>query len=185
MLDDALLDRRISVSEADALTELAEELGLDKTDATNVHHTYVRELAKAAWADGIVTAAERKDIYTVATLLGLSATIAGRILDETETAVDTETTRRNITPGGLTLGPGEKVVLTGTMRRSREDITDEATAAGVRVLDNVTKKTDVVVAADLDSLSGKAEKARRYDIPVVTEEAFLRAFSAMAQPAGR
>lgn len=181
MLDDALLDRRISASEADALSEPAAELGLSKTDAINTHHTYVRELAKAAWADGIVTAEERKDIYTVATLLGLNADTAERILDETETVVDTETTQRNITPGGLTLGPGEKVVLTGTMRRSREYITDEATAVGVRVLDNVTKKTDVVVAADPDSLSGKAEKARRYDIPVVTEEAFLRALSAMAQ----
>ena len=68
-------------------------------------------------------------------------------------------------------------MLTGTMRRS----CGGATAAGVRVLDNVTKKTNVLVAADPDSLSGKAEKARSYDIPVVTEEAFLRALSATVQ----
>ena len=38
----------------------------------------------------------------------------------------------------------------------------------------VTKKTKVVVAADPDSLSGKAAKARAYDIPVITEAAFAR-----------
>jgi DNA polymerase-3 subunit epsilon len=36
----------------------------------------------------------------------------------------------------------------------------------------VTKKTSLVVAADPDSLSGKARKAGSYGIPVVAEGAF-------------
>jgi len=38
----------------------------------------------------------------------------------------------------------------------------------------VTKKVTVVVAADPDSLSGKARKAADCGIPIITEAAFLR-----------
>jgi DNA polymerase-3 subunit epsilon len=38
----------------------------------------------------------------------------------------------------------------------------------------VTKKVKLVVAADPDSLSGKARKARDYGIPVVGEDALGR-----------
>ena len=38
----------------------------------------------------------------------------------------------------------------------------------------ITKKTKLVVAADPDSQSGKAAKARSYGVPVVTEAAFAR-----------
>ena len=36
----------------------------------------------------------------------------------------------------------------------------------------MTKKTRLVIAADPDSLSGKAAQARRYGIPIVSEDAF-------------
>ena len=38
----------------------------------------------------------------------------------------------------------------------------------------MTKKTKVVVAADPNSLSGKAAKARGYGVPILTEAAFER-----------
>jgi len=38
----------------------------------------------------------------------------------------------------------------------------------------VNKNTRLVVAADPDSQSGKAAKARSYGIPVITEGAFAR-----------
>lgn len=44
--------------------------------------------------------------------------------------------------------------------------------AGLKVGDNVTKKTKLLVAADPDSMSGKAEKARRYGIPIVHPTAY-------------
>ena len=37
---------------------------------------------------------------------------------------------------------------------------------------SVTQDTRLLVAADPDSQSGKAERARRYGIPIVGEEAF-------------
>lgn len=40
----------------------------------------------------------------------------------------------------------------------------------------VTKSTKIVVAADPDSMSGKAAKARQYSLPIVSEDAFERLF---------
>lgn len=39
---------------------------------------------------------------------------------------------------------------------------------------NVTKKVRLLVAADPDTLSGKARKARAYGVPIVTPKAFSR-----------
>lgn len=47
-------------------------------------------------------------------------------------------------------------------------------------LGTVTKTTRVVVAADPNSLSGKAAKARSYGIPIITEAAFERLLLAQA-----
>ncbi|KZM33685.1 DNA polymerase III PolC-type [Oerskovia enterophila] len=67
------------------------------------------------------------------------------------------------------LARGDEIVLTGAMTRPREDWEREARAAGLSPWPNVTKRTRVVIAADPDSLSGKARTARRYGIPVVSE----------------
>ncbi|MEZ0163402.1 exonuclease domain-containing protein [Kineococcus sp. LSe6-4] len=67
---------------------------------------------------------------------------------------------------------GSSIVLTGQMRYSREEYVEMAERAGFRVAERVTKKVDAVVAADPDSLSGKARRARQYGIPVISEESF-------------
>jgi DNA polymerase-3 subunit epsilon len=177
ILDDALLDRRISVSEADALIGVAGQLGLHKADALTVHHTYLRELARAVLADGLITDDERRDMDSVAMLLGLDDQIVARVLDE-EQATGARTSV--VTVGGLALRPGDKIVLTGTMRRARSEIQQRAADAGLRITSAVSKKTRVLVAADPDSLSGKAKDARACGVPVVGEDTFLGAIDALS-----
>ncbi|MHA7134263.1 exonuclease domain-containing protein [Oerskovia turbata] len=72
----------------------------------------------------------------------------------------------------FTLARGDEIVLTGSMTRPREDWEREARDAGLAPWPHVTKRTRVVIAADPDSLSGKARTARRYGIPVVSERVF-------------
>lgn len=55
------------------------------------------------------------------------------------------------------------------MTRERSELASFLTEMGYVVAERATKKTDLVVAADPDSLSGKAAKARQYGIPVVSE----------------
>ncbi|WP_410635087.1 exonuclease domain-containing protein [Amycolatopsis sp. cmx-4-83] len=177
MLDDALLDRQISATEGDALVEIAHDLGLHKDEVVALHLSYLRDLAREAWADQVVTDEERHDLLTVATLLALEPAIVETILDEERDSVRTPAGERKV--GGLTLRPGDKVVLTGDMSRGRAEIAAEAAAAGIRVTTSVSKQTRVLAAADPDSLSGKAKRARECGVPVVSEAAFLKALAAL------
>ncbi len=73
---------------------------------------------------------------------------------------------------------GMRVCFTGTSvingnpmeRRVLENI---AAAFGLTAPTSVTRKCDVVVAADPLSQSGKAGKARDYGIPIISTEDFL------------
>ena len=65
------------------------------------------------------------------------------------------------------------------MQRGRAEITAQARAAGLRMTSSVSRRTTVVVAADPDSLSGKARDARACGVPVVNEHVFLRVLAAM------
>jgi DNA polymerase-3 subunit epsilon len=177
MLDDALLDRQISATEGDTLVDIAHDLGLHKNEVVALHLSYLRDLAREAWADQVVTDEERNDLLTVATLLALDPAIVETILDDERDAVRGPVLGQERKVGGLTLRPGDKVVLTGTMKRDRADIAAEATGAGIRVTTSVSKQTRVVAAADPDSMSGKAKRARECGVPVVSEDAFLKALT--------
>lgn len=177
MIDRALLDRNISESEADGIVALAHRLGLTRAEVVQAHHLYLQALARAAWEDGVVTDEERRDVEAVAVLLGLGPVDAARVLAE-ERIVTCEL-RPQV--GGLRLQPADVVVLTGTMTQgTREELADAARTAGLRVTSAVSRRTTVLVAADPDSLSGKARTARTHGVPIIGEDAFLRALEAMS-----
>jgi hypothetical protein len=66
-------DRRVTATEADSLRDLAVSLGVGADTLTAAHQMYLRALAVAAWADGIISDAEYADLGEVARLLGLPA----------------------------------------------------------------------------------------------------------------
>ncbi|PQZ94563.1 DNA polymerase III subunit epsilon [Arthrobacter sp. MYb227] len=168
LLDRALLDRYLSAHEQSALVRLAEELELSKTTVMELHGQYFSSVADTAWADGVLTAEELQDLATMAELLQIPA-------DQLASA----SLARELSPssGPSPTGaaasffePGDLIVLTGDMTRSRSLIEAELESAGYLAHPAVTKKVKLLVAADPDSLSGKARKARSYGIPVVGEE---------------
>lgn len=180
MLDRALLDRFLSVRERDALVALATELGIERSTAAHLHREYLEGLAQAAVLDGVVTEDEVLDLLTVAELLGVEKQEALRLLDEARSA-----DRRSAAPDSdasrdrFTLRRGDMVVFTGDMALPREEWVRRSVAAGLVPHSNVTKSVALVVAADPDSLSGKARKAAGYGIPIVTEDAFARMLEAL------
>jgi DNA polymerase III subunit epsilon len=179
VLDRALLDRHISASEADALVATADAFGLARVDVNHLHHEYLLALAIAAMEDGVLTAAERDDLNQVATLLGLQNADVDRALAAAQSETQDAPRRRT----ERWLRPGDVLVFTGAMQPPREDWQAEAVAAGLRVGDNVTKKTRLLVAADPDSASGKAKKARQYGIPIVHPTAYRDMLAALNAPA--
>lgn len=70
---------------------------------------------------------------------------------------------------------GMRIVFTGGHPKlTRSELTGHAAALGLEVQSNVTKKTDLLIAADPESNSGKTATARRYGVPVVDADRFAR-----------
>jgi len=166
VLESALLDRYLSAHEEDALVATATELGLDRDRLDTIHRDYLLSMAHVAWSDGVVTRAELADLGTVARLLGLGADEVALSLDAAKASGS-----RPVTPS-FQLEPGDLVCLTGQMTHPREAIESLLSERGLRV-GGLTKSTRLLVAADPDSLSGKAAKARAYGVPIVAEAALL------------
>ena len=173
LLDRCLLDRALSVHEAQSLVRLAGELGLGRATCESLHRQYFAALTTLAWSDGILTGAELADLVSVGMLLALPTETIAAALDETRQQTPAPTAA--VPAGeGFTLLAGDLVVLTGEMTRTRGDLERELRDLGLVPWRAVTKKVKLLVAADPDSLSGKARKARDYGIPIVDEATLAR-----------
>ncbi len=169
LLDRVLLDRQVSRHEADELVAVADSMGLSREDALSLHRFYLSALGRLALEDGIVTPDERNDLETVARALALDALEVQAALDSSGVG-DLET----CDIGGFSLVPGDAVVFTGEAPGiDRLDLEFQAKALGLRVTSGVSGKTRLLVAADPDSLSGKARKARDLGVPIVDYDTYL------------
>ena len=175
VLEMALLDGFLAEHEKKALVAVAQEQCLTRGEVMDIHSQYLRALAEVAWADGIITPKERADLELVARLLNLPA----HDVDAALTTAQTSSDRGE--PGavelfattGLALQPGDRICFTGEMKVERSTWEERARTAGL-VPAGIAKSTKIVVAADPNSLSGKASKAQAYGIPIITEDAFER-----------
>jgi len=169
MLDRALLDRNISITEAQQLIDAARDAGLSGASIARIHRSYLHSMVQEALADGVVTDIEKADIIAVARKLKLTSSD----VDEALVSAATQSERKN--GKSFSLVTGDRIVFTGETSRPREMWMAEIMAAGL-ASGGVTKSTKLVVAADPDSLSRKAVKARDYAIPIVDEKTFIRLF---------
>jgi DNA polymerase-3 subunit epsilon len=170
VLEQALLDGYLSAHEESALIEVAIDLGLHRDQVAAVHTMYLDSMAIAAWADGVVTETERAQLVGLAEMLGLPTSLVPLCLKRAEAV------GRAVESDGFRLEVGDQVAFTGDLSVPRTQLEALVRDLGLAP-SGVTKQTKVVVAADPDSLSGKAGKARQYGIPIVTEAAFARMVS--------
>jgi DNA polymerase-3 subunit epsilon len=168
-LDSALEDRRVIAAEADSLRDLAMSLGVGADALNAAHQMYLRALAVAAWADGVISDTEHADLEEVARLLGLPACA----VDAELAAARDMTPEMSVPVNGRTLHVGDPVCITGDTATLRDELEARAAGAGLRVTSAVSRKTRLVVAADPDSESAKARRARELGIPLVAEPVFL------------
>lgn len=160
-LDDGILDD----SEGADLAELARSLGLSEAEQRDAHRGYVQCIIEAAQRDKVVTKDERNIIVLIANQLGLG--------EEMEIpGTSGEDRPANVEPGIMVCFTGEAVVKGKKMER--EHLEAFATEKGMRPVRDVTKKgCDLVVAADTATGSGKAKKARKWGIGIISVEDFL------------
>jgi DNA polymerase-3 subunit epsilon len=178
-LDTVLEDRRVTATEAESLRDLAVSLGVGADAVITAHQMYLRALAVAAWADGVITDAEYADLGEVARLLGFPATA----VDIELTAARGMTQQVTVPVNGRELHAGDAVCITGDTAILRDELEVRATDAGLRVTSAVSRKTRLVVAADPDSESTKARRARELGIPIIAEPVFLTMLQRGVAPA--
>lgn len=164
LVDRSIADLHLDPAERVLLAALAHELGLDDAHIALAHRRFVNELIDAALADHEVTPDEYDTLVRVAAALGVDHGV-----------VESRTRDARSTSTGLKLTEGLRVVFTGDHPElPREDLVDHALGLGLEVQKGVTKATELLVAADPASNSGKATKARRYGATVVGAEEFSR-----------
>ena len=169
-LDRVLEDRQVSSTEADELMSFASELGFSAAQVETLHASYLAGLCSAAWADDVITIAERSDLRTVATLLGIR---------DWEALLDGERGGARSPMARPSLSPGLSVCFTGGREADKRNLAAEATEKGLIVRTGVSKKLDILVLADADSQSGKAQKARQFGTRMMTVNVFREMLTAM------
>ncbi|WPJ92170.1 exonuclease domain-containing protein [Corynebacterium sp. UMB2355A] len=165
----ALVDRAISRTEMRRLESTAIAAGLSADDVDAINEEFTRQLAVEAWADGVITDEERATLLDIAEALNVDAQLVRSLLDESTSGP---------TPATFSLRPGDRVAFTGALDIPRDVWTDRATAAGLDV-GGVTRTCAVLVAANRDSMSGKAKQARENNVPIISETHFAQLLTAM------
>ncbi len=177
LLDRVLEDRRIEPDEEQSLLFAIDRLRLSKGQVLAAHSTYLQHLTAQALADGVVSPPERTDLEAVANLLGIGPSVLDSMVEHT---------REQLANISQQLAPvedlrGKRVCFTGELQAkidgefvTRAVAEQLAEKAGLVIASSVTKKLDLLVAADPNTLSTKARKAREYGVRIVAEPAFWR-----------
>lgn len=163
VLDDGILDDE----ERAALDELAAEWNLSESVRRQAHRTYLESVITAAKRDGVITEAEHRLIRNIA-----------RQLEIPEPEVPEVTQLPEI----LVLAAGMGVCFTGAAviegeACGRERLEELAASVELEPVPSVSRtRCQVLVAADVSSVSGKARQARRLGIPILSVAEFVTKF---------
>jgi ATP-dependent helicase Lhr and Lhr-like helicase len=173
VLERTIEDRHLNSVEREELIATAAMLGIDEQGLHRLHGDYLDHLISVARRDGEITAREREDLCLVGQTLGVS---------DLDMRMDQPRAPVPVYGGGAARATGlagQTVCFTGALTcyhdgelMTRQKATDLATNAGLTVLPRVTKKLDLLVLADPDSMSGKAKQAREYGVRLIAETAF-------------
>jgi DNA polymerase-3 subunit epsilon len=181
LLDRVLEDRRVTADEAGALLSLSLEAGLSRDQVRSANLMYVRDLIRVAWDDSVITDAEQRDLDEVHELLGIKDSEYARLLAEVQADSRPDRSAASWTTLNACELHGKTICFTGVFRcrihgrvALRSDAERIAGEHGLEVKRSCTKRLDYLVAADPDSMSGKAKKARQYGVRILAEPVFWR-----------
>jgi DNA polymerase-3 subunit epsilon len=164
-ISSVMSDFVISADERAQLDEWASLLGITNKQQQNLHKKYLDSLIETAKKDNFVSELESELIQKASIALGIE-----------KFSLESEPQGNYVQH----LQPGKKVCFTGKAFDKdgneifRETLELYAEKIGLIPTSSVTKKNcDVLVAQDKASLSGKAKKARDFDIPVISVDDFF------------
>ena len=188
LLAEVLEDGVLSDDERTALGELAALYELDAHAVSAAHQGFLLALAHLALDDGKISRAEKADLTAVAELLGAPAALLTHLLDAAEGArqmrfsADLQPLPADW-PHGEPLRVGDKVAFTGCDDQLREQLERRAESLGVRVMNNVSARTAMLVT-DGSFAGGKLADAHALGTRIVSPELFATLLQHL-QPAMR
>lgn len=171
LLADVLEDGVLDADERVALESLSRSLMLDPSDVLAAHRAFLLSLAHAALDDGKVSRAEKAELESVATALGLEKKLLADVVDTAEAARDARLSQglRDLPPDwslGEPLRVGDKIVFTGCEAHNRDALEARAARLGVRVIGSVSRRVALLVSDG--SMDGtKAADARALGTRIV------------------
>lgn len=183
LLDRCLEDRHIDDAEANSLLDIATRWGIRGNHVREIHQKYLLQLAGVALADGIISDSERRDLHTVAYLLGLSGNDLDGILEKASKILSQlpAQAQPQLERSSSEQLAGTQVCFTGEFQCrhqgqliTREMATALATKQGMTVVESVNRSVDLLVVADPQTQSGKAKKAHKYGIRIMHEVVFWK-----------
>jgi len=153
----------ITESETGYLADWAQAVGISDEERSEIHQDYLHQLVLASNRDGFISPSEKKAIEKAAKALNIRPPLFLAPVQEKVEIVS-----------------GIRVCFTGSAKNrdggllTKEELASIAVNKGLVPVESVTKRTcELVVAADESSMSGKAQKARKYGIRVISVETFL------------
>jgi DNA polymerase-3 subunit epsilon len=170
MLDPVLADGVITSDEQSVLDEQIALLQLSPPQICGMHEAYFKSVLRAVERDGRISEDERSLLQSIAAALRL------------DSAVLPDVTSPRTTANEAGLPQGARICFTGTavdrngVQFERTQLEQIAASHGFQPVSSVSKKScDLLVAADPESSSTKAQKARQYGVPVLSAAQFLSA----------
>ncbi|MGY2003978.1 exonuclease domain-containing protein [Blastococcus sp. SYSU DS1024] len=163
LLAEVLEDGVLTDDERAALVDVASIYDLDGDAINAAHRGFLLALAHLALDDGKVSRAEKAELTVTAELLGVPTKLVTATLDAAEAARH-ERLSAGLRPLpadwalGEPLRVGDKVAFTGCDWTVRERLEKRAEELGVRVMNNVSSRTALLVT-DGSFAGGKTEEA--------------------------
>jgi DNA polymerase-3 subunit epsilon len=157
-IDRCLLTFEPAVADFNALISYATGVGFNQDLCQKLNLQHFHTLTAAAWAPGTLSDSAQMQIVAAARLLAVDGAQLTTALRPPASDADP-----------VTLAPGSVITLTGFSASDKRALGTIIEAAGHITWPSLVKKTNVLVAADIDSLSSKGRTARRLGIPIVNE----------------
>lgn len=162
LLNDIMEDGKIDPDETEKLRKFeAEKFGMNTSAKITAKRAYIHKEIDRALEDEILDESEDIHLHNITKQLHQGSDIIERRL-------------RQFKMREIELGPlsnGALVVRTGVLQGMNEsDIEQILSEHGFNVHGNISRKVQLIVAADLESNSSKARKAREYGIPFYPQE---------------
>lgn len=178
LLDEALVDRKLTQSEVESLMDLIVLLGLSQGQVKTLHEDYLRNLTRVYWKDHFLSEAEKSDLFDVGELLGVDKSQVILICDEEEVKVKNESENTDSENFKERI-QGKSICFTGALQSTFNGASIDRSFAqklaienGMVVKSGVSKGLDYLVTADPNSLSGKSLKAKDYGVKIIAEPVF-------------